>query len=117
MGAALARVQTKHSAWTRGELCGELADVLPPSMAVMAPHAAMALALEMVNRVINGEVQPVACLDAPEPKDARTAPALRRDLDGRSVFVRPGSAATPPRSSCHARSSCWSTHSRMVRLV
>ena len=90
MGAALARVQAKHAAWTRGELCGELADVLPPSMAAMAPQAAMALALEMANRIINGEVQPVACLDAPEPKDARTPPALRRDLDGRSVFVRPG---------------------------
>ena len=50
----------------------------------------MALALEMANRIINGEVQQVACLDAPEPKDARTPPALRRDLDGRSVFVRPG---------------------------
>ena len=90
MGAALARVQAKHAAWTRGELCGELADVLPPSMAAMAPQAAMALALDMANRIINGEVQPVACLDAPEPKDARTPPALRRDLDGRSVFVRPG---------------------------
>ena len=37
MGAALARVQAKHSAWTRGQLCGELADVLPPSIASLAP--------------------------------------------------------------------------------
>ena len=50
----------------------------------------MALALEMANRIIAGEVQPVVCLDAPEPDDARTPPALRRDLDGRSVFMRPG---------------------------
>ena len=29
MAAALARVQAKHAAWNRGQLCGELADCLP----------------------------------------------------------------------------------------
>ena len=47
----------------------------------------MALALDMANRIIAGEVQPVVCLDAP---DLMAPPVLRRDLDGRSIFTRPG---------------------------
>jgi hypothetical protein len=53
----------------------------------MEPAAAMALALDMANRIIAGEVQPVVCLDAP---DLMAPPVLRRDLDGRSIFTRPG---------------------------
>ena len=87
MAAALARVQAKHAAWNRGQLCGELADCLPASIADLEPAAAMALALDMANRIIAGEVQPVVCLDAP---DLMAPPVLRRDLDGRSVFTRPG---------------------------
>ena len=87
MAAALARVQAKHAAWNRGQLCGELADCLPASIAELEPAAAMALALDMANRIIAGEVQPVVCLDAP---DLMAPPVLRRDLDGRSVFTRPG---------------------------
>ena len=88
MAAALARVQAKHAAWNRGQLCGELADCLPASIADLEPAAAMALALDMANRIIAGEVQPVVCLDAPDRSMA--PPVLRRDLDGRSVFTRPG---------------------------
>ena len=87
MAAALARVQAKHAAWNRGQLCGELADCLPASIAELEPAAAMALALDMANRIIAGEVQPVVCLDAP---DLMAPPVLRRDLDGRSIFTRPG---------------------------
>jgi hypothetical protein len=47
----------------------------------------MALALDMANRIIAGEVQPVVCLDAP---DLLAPPVLHRDLDGRSIFTRPG---------------------------
>jgi hypothetical protein len=90
MGAALARVQAKHAAWTRAQLCGELAEVLPPSMAELPPQAAMALALEMADRIIAGEVQPVDCLDAPDPADGHVPADLWRELDGHSVFVRPG---------------------------
>ncbi|HEY1324287.1 MAG TPA: MobF family relaxase, partial [Streptosporangiaceae bacterium] len=85
MAAALARVQAKHVAWNRGQLCGELANCLPASIAEMEPTAAMALALDMANRIIAGEVQPVVCLDAP---DLLAPPVLRRDLDGRSIFTR-----------------------------
>ena len=87
MAAALARVQAKHAAWNRGQLCGELADCLPASIANLEPAAAIALALDMANRIIAGEVQPVVCLDAP---DMMAPPVLRRDLDGRSIFTRPG---------------------------
>jgi AAA domain len=92
MGPALARVQAKHAAWTRAQLCGELAEVLPPSMAELPPRAAMALALEMADRIIAGEVQPVDCLDAPDPAGGHVPADLWRELDGRSVFVRPGRA-------------------------
>lgn len=85
---ALARVSAKHSAWTRGQLCGELADVMPPSVAALPPAEAMALMVEMADRAIAGEVQPVVCLDAPDFPDLPAE--LVRDLDGRSVFTRPG---------------------------
>jgi AAA domain/TrwC relaxase len=88
MGAALAKVQQKHSTWTRAQLAGELADCLPASMAGMDPGDAQALALGMVDQIMVGEVEPVACLDAPEV--VPSPEALRRDLDARSVFTRPG---------------------------
>ena len=88
IATALARVSAKHSAWTRGQLCGELADVLPPSVSDLEPAEALQLAVEMADRAIAGEVQPVVCLDAPEFPDLPDE--LRRDLDGRSVFTRPG---------------------------
>jgi len=87
MGAALARVQAKHAAWTRAQLCGELADVLPPSIAELAPQAAMALALQMADRIIAGEVQPVDCLP---PAGLDPSPRNRQSL-GRSLrTVWPG---------------------------
>ena len=100
MAAALARVQAKHAAWNRGQLCGELADCLPASIAELEPAAAMALALDMANRIIAGEVQPVVCLDAP---DLMAPPVLRRDLDGRSIFTRPGREPLRHRGAAVAR--------------
>ena len=88
MQMALARVQAAHSTWTRADLMREIADCLPPAAQRMSPAAAVALVEDMTDRAIAGEAEQVICLDAPEWPP--TPDYLRSELDGRSVYTRPG---------------------------
>ena len=87
---ALALVTQKHSTWTRHELLKQLALVMPAQTRQMAPGAAQALLASLADQALSGVVEDVVCLEAPQwpPLPA----ALRRDLDGRSVYTRPGTA-------------------------
>jgi conjugative relaxase-like TrwC/TraI family protein len=87
---ALARVQEAHSTWTRADLLRELASSLPAGAHALPPDEAVALLHQLADRAVAGETERVVCLEAPEwpPLPGQ----LRRDLDGRSVYTRPGTA-------------------------
>ena len=91
---ALAKVLTlvsgQHSAWTRHDLLKQLALVLPAETRQMSPEEAQELLLRLAEEALSGRSGEVVCLEAPEwpPLPA----SLRRDLDGRSVYSRPGIA-------------------------
>jgi hypothetical protein len=61
---------------------------MPTQTRAMAPEAAVALLHEMADAALAGTVEQVVCLDAPEWPPLPDY--LRRDLDGRSVYTRPG---------------------------
>jgi hypothetical protein len=86
--AALARVQAQHATWGRAELMREVSRALPGDARQMDPEASVRLVCDVTERALRGEFGRVVSLDAPE------WPALpdylRRDLDGRSVYTRPG---------------------------
>jgi conjugative relaxase-like TrwC/TraI family protein len=89
MTAALARVQEKHSTWTRADLMREMSALLPDQAHQLAPAAAVELLHDLTDRALAGETEPVACLEAPEWPPVPDS--LRRDdLDGRSEYTRPG---------------------------
>ena len=90
MQQALARVQDAHSTWTRADLMREMADCMPLEAHRMEPAAVVALLHDMTDRAIAGEAEQVVCLDAPEWPP--TPDYLRRDLDGRSEYSRPGTS-------------------------
>ena len=85
---ALAEVQAAKSTWTRADLLKHLALVLPAWSRSMAPDAAVGMLHELADEALAGAVEEVVCLEAPQwprlPED------LRRKLDGRSVYTRPG---------------------------
>jgi hypothetical protein len=56
----------------------------------MSPQAARALLLGLTDEAVSGRTGEVACLEAPEWPPLPTS--LRRELDGRSVYTRPGAA-------------------------
>jgi conjugative relaxase-like TrwC/TraI family protein len=85
---ALARVQQRASTWTRADLMREMAPLLPASARELAPDEAVALLHNLTDRAIAGETEPVVCLDGPEWPPLPDY--LRRGLDGRSVYTRPG---------------------------
>ena len=88
MQTALARVQEKHTTWTRADLMREIDDALPPEAHAMDSRESVALVRALADRAIAGEAAQVMSLDAPEYPEV---PAyLRRELDGRSVYTRPG---------------------------
>jgi hypothetical protein len=85
---ALARIQQRQPTWTRADLTRQLKLCMPAELAAMEPEAAVALVQELAGRAIAGEFEPVVSLDAPEWP---VLPAyLRRELDGRSIYTRPG---------------------------
>ena len=90
MQMALARVQAAHSTWTRADLMREVADCMPLEAHRMEPAAVVALLHDMTDRALAGEAEQVVCLDAPEWPP--TPDYLRRELDGRSVYTRPGTS-------------------------
>jgi hypothetical protein len=87
---ALVLVSGKHPAWTRHDLLKQLALVMPPETRHMAPAAAQELLAGLAEEAISGRAGDVVCLEAPQwpPLPA----PLRRELDGRSVYTRPGTA-------------------------
>ena len=87
---ALALVSEKQPAWTRHDLVKQLALVMPAEARRMSAQAARELLLGLAEEALSGRMGDVACLEAPEwpPLPA----SLRRELDGRSVYTRPGTA-------------------------
>ena len=90
LAKALVLVSAKHPAWTRHDLLKQLALVMPPETRQMSPQAAQELLLGLADEALSGRTGEVVCLEAPEwpPLPA----SLRRQLDGRSVYTRPGAA-------------------------
>jgi hypothetical protein len=87
---ALILVSARQPAWTRHDLLKQLALVLPPETRRMSAQAARELLVGLAEEALSGRIGDVVCLEAPEwpPLPA----ALRRELDGRSVYTRPGIA-------------------------
>ncbi len=84
---ALASVQAKSSTWTRTNLMRALSWSMGQPFAHMPPDARQELLEQMTERAL-GVDYGVVCLEAPQwPPVPRS---LIRDLDGRSVYTRPG---------------------------
>jgi len=87
---ALARVQDKHATWTRADLMRQVAAAIPAEARGTDPRAAVALVTALTDRAIASEFEQVQDISGPE------WPALpdylRREIDGRSWYTRPGSA-------------------------
>ena len=84
---ALASVQAKNSTWTRSELMKNLAWAMGQDFAHLSPDARQELLEQMTDQALGVE-HGVECLEAPEwPTVPRS---LIRELDGRSVYTRPG---------------------------
>ena len=85
---ALVLVSDKHPAWTRHDLLKQLALVMPTEIQRMDAEAARQLLLGLADEAVSGRAADVVSLEAPEwpPLPA----SLRRELDGRSVYTRPG---------------------------
>ena len=90
LAKALVLVSGQHPAWTRHDLLKQLALVLPAETRQMSPEEAQELLLGLAEEALSGRSGEVVCLEAPEwpPLPA----SLRRELDGRSVYSRPGVA-------------------------
>lgn len=89
MATALEAVQAKSATWTRADLMREMARAIKPEDRTALPSArAVALVHDLTDRAIAGEACAVADLSAPEV--VPTPAYLRRELDGKSVYTRPG---------------------------
>ena len=85
---ALTLVSDKKPTWTRHELVKQLALVMPAQTRQMTPDAAQELLAGLADEALSGGIGDVVCLEAPEWP---TLPhSLRRELDGRSIYTRPG---------------------------
>src|SRR5262249_21839758 len=85
---ALTLVSDKQLAWTRHDLLKQLALVMPLETRRMSPQAVQELLLGLAEEALSGRTEDVVCLEAQEwPPLPRS---LRRELDGRSVYTRPG---------------------------
>jgi conjugative relaxase-like TrwC/TraI family protein len=85
---ALCLVSEKRPTWTRHHLMKQLALVMPTETRNLAPGTAEALLTELAEEALSGRIEPVVCVSAPEwpPLPA----SLRRELDGGSIYTRPG---------------------------
>ncbi len=90
LAKALVLVSGQHPAWTLHDLLKQLALVLPPETRRMSPEEAQELLFGLAEEALSGRSGEVVCLEIPEwpPLPAQ----LRRELDGRSVYARPGIA-------------------------
>ena len=88
MQTALARVQEHKTTWIRADLMREIADSMPAEAHAMAPADSVALVDRLTDRALAGEAGQVMSLDAPEYP--QVPGYLRRELDGRSIYTRPG---------------------------
>jgi conjugative relaxase-like TrwC/TraI family protein len=90
LAKALVLVSAQHPAWTRHDLLKQLALVLPAETRQMNPEEARELLLGLAEEAMSGRSGEVVCLEAPEwpPLPA----PLRRQMDGRSIYTRPGVA-------------------------
>ena len=113
---ALALVSEKQPAWTRHDLVKQLALVMPAESRRMSAQAARELLLGLAEEALSGRMGDVVCLEAPEwpPLPA----SLRRELDGRSVYTRPGTAryATAAQLSAEERLVAHAQARRAPRL-
>ena len=87
---ALVLVSEKHPAWTRHDLLKQLAQVMPPETRQMEAAASLELLLGLAEESLSGRAGEVVCLEAPQWPPLPVS--LRRELDGRSVYTRPGVA-------------------------
>jgi hypothetical protein len=87
----LVLVSDKHPAWTRHDLLKQLALVMPAETRQMDPQAAQELMLGLTEEALSSRTSEVLCLEAPEWP--RVPASLRRELDGRSIYTRPGEVA------------------------
>ena len=85
---ALCLVSDKKPTWTRHHLLKQLALVMPAETRNLPPASAEALLTELADEALSGRIEQVVCVSAPEwpPLPA----SLRRDLDGGSIYTRPG---------------------------
>ncbi|HET9975142.1 MAG TPA: AAA family ATPase, partial [Streptosporangiaceae bacterium] len=90
LAKALALVSAKHPAWTRHDLIKQLALVMPADTRQLDPAAARELLVGLADEALSGRAGEVVCLETPEWPPLPTS--LRRQLDGRSVYTRPGTA-------------------------
>ena len=90
LAKALVLVSTRNPAWTRHDLLKHLALVIPPETRQMDVAAAQELVLGLAEEALWGRAGDVVCLEAPEWPPLPQS--LRRELDARSVYTRPGIA-------------------------
>jgi hypothetical protein len=88
LATALVLVSAKHPAWTRHDLVKQLALVMPTETRQMSLQAALALLVGLADEALSGRTGEVVCLEAPQWPPLPES--LRRQLDGRSVYTRPG---------------------------
>jgi len=115
---ALVLVSDKHPAWTRHDLLKQLALVVPAETRHMDAAVAQELLHGLADEALSGRAGDVVCVEAPEWPPLPSS--LRRDLDGRSVYTRPGTAcyATAAQLSMEERlvaQAQWQTAPRLAR--
>ena len=82
----LAVVQQSSATWTRAQLMRAIGSALPGGGA--DPAAAVELLERLTDRALASEFEPVISMEAPQWP--AVPEYLRRGIDGRSVYTRPG---------------------------
>lgn len=86
---ALATVQLKSATWTRADLMREVGTALrPETRLTMTPREAVGLVHALTTEALTGAVEQVVSTASPEYP--ALPDGLRRELDGKSVYTRPG---------------------------
>jgi AAA domain/TrwC relaxase len=94
---AVGIIASQKSTWTRADLVRTLQTVMPPEVSRMDPDLAVTLLDELATEATSGRVHEVVSMEAPEwpvlPE------SLRREVDGRSVYMRPGTTRYASRAA------------------